>query len=244
MRQDVNLSVVVNGRLDQRILPARTTLSDYLREELRLTGTRVGCEQGLCGACTVLVDGASVRSCLMLAVQADGAEVRTVESLAEPDGGLSELQRAFADNDALQCGFCTPGVLMASTELLREDHLDEADVREALSGNLCRCTGYQGIVSAVLGIHARCGGAGEQRCWSSQQPDPASLRPDPVRRPVRSSGAREGRAVQLRRAKQTLPPNVIRVAAVAAALMTAAALEWLTRRRQHQVRSTGVVRQK
>ena len=128
----------------------RMTLVDFLRHELRLTGTHVGCEHGVCGACTVLVDGLSVRACLMLAVQADGQEIHTVESLAT-DGNLNVLQQAFQDNHGLQCGFCTPGMLMTLTEFLR-DNADptEAEVRQALSGNLCRCTGYQGIVDAAL----------------------------------------------------------------------------------------------
>ena len=128
----------------------RMTLVDFLRHELRLTGTHVGCEHGVCGACTVLVDGLSVRACLMLAVQADGQEIHTVESLAT-DGKLNVLQQAFQDNHGLQCGFCTPGMLMTLTEFLR-DNADptEAEVRQALSGNLCRCTGYQGIVDAAL----------------------------------------------------------------------------------------------
>jgi aerobic-type carbon monoxide dehydrogenase small subunit (CoxS/CutS family) len=126
------------------------TLADFLRHELGLTGTHVGCEHGVCGACTVLVDGASARSCLMLAVQGDGAEVSTVESLAGGEG-LNVLQQAFRDRHGLQCGFCTPGMLMTLTELLRDNpDPSEAQVRDVLSGNLCRCTGYQGIVDAAL----------------------------------------------------------------------------------------------
>ena len=128
----------------------RLTLADFLRHELLLTGTHVGCEHGVCGACTVLVDGLSVRACLMLAVQIDGAEVHTVESLAR-DGKLNVLQQAFQDHHGLQCGFCTPGMLMTLTEFLRDNpDPSEAQVREALTGNLCRCTGYQGIVDAAL----------------------------------------------------------------------------------------------
>ena len=128
----------------------RLTLADFLRHELLLTGTHVGCEHGVCGACTVLVDGLSVRACLMLAVQIDGAEVHTVESLAQ-DGKLNVLQQAFQDHHGLQCGFCTPGMLMTLTEFLRDNpDPSEAQVREALTGNLCRCTGYQGIVDAAL----------------------------------------------------------------------------------------------
>jgi aerobic-type carbon monoxide dehydrogenase small subunit (CoxS/CutS family) len=128
----------------------RLTLADFLRHELLLTGTHVGCEHGVCGACTVLVNGLSVRACLMLAVQIDGAEVHTVESLAQ-DGKLNVLQQAFQDHHGLQCGFCTPGMLMTLTEFLRDNpDPSEAQLREALTGNLCRCTGYQGIVDAAL----------------------------------------------------------------------------------------------
>ena len=140
----------VNGELREADIDVRTTLADFLRHHLELTGTHLGCEHGVCGACTVLVDGASARSCLMLAVQAHGREVSTVEGLAH-EGELNPLQQAFRDKHGLQCGFCTPGILMALTEFLNE-HPDpnEAEVREALSGNLCRCTGYQGIVAAAL----------------------------------------------------------------------------------------------
>jgi carbon-monoxide dehydrogenase small subunit len=127
----------------------RTTLVDCLRHALRLTGSHVGCEHGVCGACTVIVDGRAVRGCLVLAVQADGARVETVEGLAQGDV-LSPLQRAFRKHHALQCGFCTPGMLMTAHALLRaEPEADEARITEALSGNLCRCTGYIGIVKAV-----------------------------------------------------------------------------------------------
>ena len=144
------ISITVNGKARSATLETRMTLVDFLRHELKLTGTHVGCEHGVCGACTVLVNGHSARACLMLAVQCDGAEVATVESLAS-DGKLNPLQQAFQDNHGLQCGFCTPGMLMTLTEFLR-DHPQpsEAEVREALSGNLCRCTGYQGIVDAAL----------------------------------------------------------------------------------------------
>ena len=128
----------------------RHTLADFLRHGLELTGTHLGCEHGVCGACTVLVDGKTARGCLMLAVQADGSEVITVEGLAE-DGALNSLQQAFMDNHALQCGFCTPGMLMTLTELLTDNpNPNEQEVREAISGNICRCTGYQGIVNAAL----------------------------------------------------------------------------------------------
>ena len=140
----------MNGRVHQREVPVRMTLADFLRHELGLTGTHLGCEHGVCGACTVLLDDRSARSCLTLAVRADGARVTTVEGLGRGDGP-SVLQQAFIDNHGLQCGYCTPGMLITLTELLR-DHPDpsEAEVRLAISGNLCRCTGYTGIVRAAL----------------------------------------------------------------------------------------------
>jgi aerobic carbon-monoxide dehydrogenase small subunit len=142
--------LIVNGKSHARVVEARLTLADFLRHELNLTGTHLGCEHGVCGACTVLVDGRTTRSCLMFAVQASGCDVTTVEGLA-PEGKLSVLQQAFIDNHGLQCGFCTPGMLMTLTELLREKPVPtEQDVREALTGNLCRCTGYAGIVAAAL----------------------------------------------------------------------------------------------
>src|SRR3984885_4143770 len=138
----------------------RVTLADFLRYELGLTGTHLGCEHGVCGACTVLVEGHSTRSCLMFAVQANGCEVTTVEGLT-PEGGLSVLQQAFVDNHGLQCGFCTPGMLVTLTELLRENPSpSEDEVREALTGNLCRCTGYAGIVKAALAAAQRLRSAG------------------------------------------------------------------------------------
>ena len=144
------IAVNVNGTMRSATIETRMTLVDFLRHELKLTGTHVGCEHGVCGACTVLVNGNSARACLMLAVQCDGQEVATVESLAT-DKKLNVLQQAFQDNHGLQCGFCTPGMLMTLTEFLR-DHPepDEAQVRDVLSGNLCRCTGYQGIIDAAL----------------------------------------------------------------------------------------------
>jgi len=147
--------VTVNGAPHERTLEPRLTLADFLREELRLTGTHLGCEHGVCGACTVLVDGHTARSCLMLAVQANGKEVRTVEGLAPP-GELNALQTAFWDKHGLQCGYCTPGVLITLTELLAANPTPtEGEVREALSGHLCRCTGYQNIVAAALEAAAR-----------------------------------------------------------------------------------------
>jgi carbon-monoxide dehydrogenase small subunit len=159
MQPPVQISLSVNGVPYQRAVEPRLLLSDFLRHELRLTGTHVGCEHGVCGACTVLVDGESVRSCLVFAVQADGAEVGTVEGLAAADGTLHPLQEAFRDAHGLQCGFCTPGILMSMIPFLRDEPSpDEHAIREALSGNLCRCTGYQNIVEAVQ-LAARRGAA-------------------------------------------------------------------------------------
>ncbi|MFZ1921820.1 MAG: (2Fe-2S)-binding protein [Xanthobacteraceae bacterium] len=142
--------ITVNGKSHARVVESRLTLADFLRHDLGLTGTHLGCEHGVCGACTVLVDGRSARSCLMFAVQANGCDITTVEGLA-PDGQLSPLQQAFMDHHGLQCGFCTPGMLITLTELLRDNaEPTEQDVREALTGNLCRCTGYAGIVKAAL----------------------------------------------------------------------------------------------
>lgn len=150
------VELTVNGRTERARVPVRRTLADFLREDLGLTGTHLGCEHGVCGACTVEIDGEPVRSCLVLAVQAAGHEVRTVEGLAAPDGTLSPLQEAFWDHHALQCGFCTPGFLMTADAFVR-DHpgATEEEVREALSGNLCRCTGYQPIVEAVYEMSRR-----------------------------------------------------------------------------------------
>ena len=141
---------MVNGRVYERYVEVRMTLADFVRQELDLTGTHLGCEHGVCGACTVLFNGEAVRSCLMLAVQADGAELHTVEGLAEGDL-LHPLQRAFQDKHALQCGFCTPGFLMTARAFLTEQPLPtREEVRDAISGNICRCTGYQPIVDAIL----------------------------------------------------------------------------------------------
>ncbi|MQA79276.1 MAG: 2Fe-2S iron-sulfur cluster binding domain-containing protein [Streptosporangiales bacterium] len=169
----VDVAVSVNGELRRDRVPARLTLADYLREVRGRTGTHLGCEQGVCGACTVLVDGASVRSCLMFAAQADGSEVSTVEGLAADGEPLGRLQRAFADRDALQCGFCTPGLLMACRELLAEPVLDDTAVREAVSGNLCRCTGYDGIVTAVLDVHAETPAVVKRPAWSVGEAPPS-----------------------------------------------------------------------
>jgi aerobic carbon-monoxide dehydrogenase small subunit len=144
------VKVTVNGRFYERLVEVRMTLADFIRQELDLTGTHLGCEHGVCGACTVLFNGDAVRSCLMLAVQAEGAELRTVESLADGDE-LHPLQRAFRDKHALQCGFCTPGFLMTAHAFLKEKPLPtREEVRVAISGNICRCTGYQPIVDAIL----------------------------------------------------------------------------------------------
>lgn len=141
--------VTVNGRAYARNVEPRMLLVDYLRHECGLTGTHVGCAHGVCGACTIVLDGVSVRSCLTFAVQAEGKEITTVEGLADGDA-LNALQQAFHENHALQCGYCTPGFLMSLTEFLRETpDPDEGQIRERLSGNLCRCTGYANIVSAV-----------------------------------------------------------------------------------------------
>jgi carbon-monoxide dehydrogenase small subunit len=152
----VNVALQVNGKSYERTIEPRMTLGDFLRHEIGLTGTHLGCEHGVCGACTVLLDGKSVRSCLMFAPQAQGAEIRTVESLAAEDGRLHMLQQAFRDQHALQCGFCTPGMLMTIVELIEEnDRPTEAEVRDAISGNLCRCTGYQAVVAAALQFAAQ-----------------------------------------------------------------------------------------
>jgi aerobic carbon-monoxide dehydrogenase small subunit len=145
----MRIAVTVNGRAYEREVEPRLLLSDFLRHELGLTGTHVGCEHGVCGACTILFDGEPVRSCIMLAVQADGHALTTVEGLT-PAGGLHPLQEAFWESHGLQCGFCTPGFLMTLVPFL-EDNPDpsEEEIRQALSGNLCRCTGYQHIVDAV-----------------------------------------------------------------------------------------------
>lgn len=145
-----SVTVTVNGVPSRRSVEPRLLLSDFLRHDLELTGTHVGCEHGVCGACTVLLDGEPVRSCLMLAVQADGHAITTVEGLAT-DGRLHPIQQAFHEAHGLQCGFCTPGVLMTIVAFLRDNPAaDEPAIRDALSGNLCRCTGYQAMVDAVL----------------------------------------------------------------------------------------------
>ena len=149
MAAKISISVIVNGKNEVAEVEPRLLLADFLRETLDLTGTHVGCEHGICGACTVLMNGDSVRSCLTFAVQADGATIETVESLGDIDE-LGPLQEAFREHHALQCGFCTPGMLMTATDMLRKYPLvTDDDIRDGLSGNICRCTGYQNIVAAV-----------------------------------------------------------------------------------------------
>jgi aerobic-type carbon monoxide dehydrogenase small subunit (CoxS/CutS family) len=149
------ISMVVNGQPRAATIATRATLVDVLREQLRLTGTHVGCEHGVCGACTVLVDGDAVRGCLLLAVQADGARVETVEGLAPDPAQLNPLQAELVRHHGVQCGFCTGGILMSLTAALRDNpHPTEAEIRDTLAGHLCRCTGYQGMVDAVLALVA------------------------------------------------------------------------------------------
>ena len=153
---NVTVTMTVNGRQRTATCEPRKLLSDMLREDLVLTGTHVGCEHGACGACTILVDGAAVRSCLMFAAQVDGADITTVEGIANPDGSLNDVQQAMQDNHGLQCGFCTPGIVVTLTAFLR-DNPDPTDdeIRDAISGNLCRCTGYHGIVNAARQVCGR-----------------------------------------------------------------------------------------
>jgi carbon-monoxide dehydrogenase small subunit len=156
------IALTVNGKTYECEVETRVNLADFLRHELELTGTHVGCEHGVCGACTVLVDGRSARSCLMLAVQAAGSEITTVEGLGTPEN-LHPLQQAFWEHHGLQCGFCTSGMLMTLIEFLREHASpDEMEVREAISGNLCRCTGYQSIVEATLAAAAQLRASGRR----------------------------------------------------------------------------------
>ena len=147
---DALVRMTVNGEAREAHVEPRRTLADFLREDCHLTGTHLGCEHGVCGACTVLVDGRAVRACLMFAVQAEGSEVTTIEGIGGPDGELNVVQEAFREAHGLQCGFCTPGFIVSMTAFLEENPTpDDREIREALSGNICRCTGYQGIVNAV-----------------------------------------------------------------------------------------------
>jgi carbon-monoxide dehydrogenase small subunit len=160
--QRLPIRLIVNGQPFEGTAPVRKLLSDYLRDEAGLTGVRVSCEHGVCGACTILVDGQTVRSCLMLAVQADGCQILTVEGLAR-DGQLHPIQQAFWENHGLQCGYCTPGMLLTAYELLEQNgDPSEAEVREAIAGNICRCTGYGNIVKSILAA-ARAMGKGAAR---------------------------------------------------------------------------------
>jgi aerobic-type carbon monoxide dehydrogenase small subunit (CoxS/CutS family) len=160
MGETRKIALTVNGKRYEHEVEVRLTLADFLRHSLGLTGTHLGCEHGVCGACTILLDGLTARSCLMLAVQAHEHEITTVEGLAPNAEELNPLQEAFRDNHGLQCGFCTPGMLITLTEFLRDNpDPTEQEVRVAISGNLCRCTGYQGIVAAALDAAKRLRGA-------------------------------------------------------------------------------------
>jgi aerobic-type carbon monoxide dehydrogenase small subunit (CoxS/CutS family) len=155
MSECIAINITVNGVAYQANVESRLNLADFLREHLKLTGTHIGCEHGVCGACTVLFDGSTVRSCLMFAVQADGHSITTIEGVAAPDGMLHPIQTALSAHHGLQCGYCTPGVVMTLLELQRDRDgatVSEDEVRHALAGNLCRCTGYQGIADAALDV--------------------------------------------------------------------------------------------
>jgi carbon-monoxide dehydrogenase small subunit len=156
------ITVTVNGQRRRAFVEARKTLADFLREDCALTGTHLGCEHGVCGACTVLLDGEAVRSCLLFAIQAEGAEVTTIEGLTPADG-LSPVQEAFRQEHGLQCGFCTPGFIVSVTAFLRDNpQPSDTEIRHALAGNLCRCTGYQGIIRAVQRAASESGVAGAE----------------------------------------------------------------------------------
>ena len=157
MTSTSTLRIQVNGRAYEHEVEPRKTLADFLRDDLGLKGTHLSCEHGFCGNCNVLLDGEAVRSCLMFAIQAVGRSVETVESLAGPGGELNDLQQAFTEHHALQCGFCTPAMLLTAQEFLREDpgQTDERAIREAISGVICRCTGYQQIVEAIQSVAAK-----------------------------------------------------------------------------------------
>jgi aerobic carbon-monoxide dehydrogenase small subunit len=198
--ENVLVSLTVNGKPYDLDLSPRMLLSDALRHDLRLTGTHVGCEHGVCGACTVLVDGQPMRSCLLFAVSLEGAAITTVEGCCTPDGGMGPVQQAFQDCHALQCGFCTPGFITTITAYL-EEHSDPsaAEAREAISGNLCRCTGYQNIVAAVqraAEIKASASGSSGLRADEgpgiqprfARPPDPSTPGPSPALRPEPPDG--------------------------------------------------------
>ena len=151
MAREQRIQLTVNGRAYDKTVSVRLSLADFIRDPLHLTGTHLGCEHGVCGACTISMNGRSARSCLTLAVQADGADILTIEGLREEDGTRHPMQQLFLENFALQCGFCTPGFLITAIELLRDNpNPTEREVRESISGNLCRCSGYQAIVDAIL----------------------------------------------------------------------------------------------
>ena len=151
MAREQHIQLTVNGRTYEKTVPVRLSLADFIRDHLHLTGTHLGCEHGVCGACTISMNGRSARSCLTLAVQADGADIVTIEGLRAEDGTRHPMQQLFLENFALQCGYCTPGMLITAIELLRDNpNPTEHEVREAISGNLCRCSGYQAIVDAIL----------------------------------------------------------------------------------------------
>ena len=151
MAREQHIRLIVNGRNYEKTVPVRLSLADFIRDHLHLTGTHLGCEHGVCGACTISMNGRSARSCLTLAVQADGADIVTIEGLRAEDGTRHPMQQLFLENFALQCGYCTPGMLITAIELLRDNpNPTEQEVREAISGNLCRCSGYQAIVDAIL----------------------------------------------------------------------------------------------
>jgi glyceraldehyde dehydrogenase small subunit len=167
----VSIKVAVNGKHYRSEIEPRLLLADFLREKLNLTGTHIGCDTSFCGACTVLLNGASVKSCTLLAVHADGGEVTTVEGLAK-DGELHPIQQAFKDHYALQCGFCTPGLLMSTCHLLaRIPNPTEAEIRKAIAGNCCRCTGYQNIYDAIADAAARISAARAADCLGGRQPE-------------------------------------------------------------------------
>lgn len=173
----MQVQMTVNGQRVSIDVEPRKTLADALREDLALTGTHLGCEHGVCGACTILVDGGPVRACLMFAVQADGASVTTVEGMAADDGTLHPLQRSFCDKHGLQCGYCTPGMLMSALDLLhREINPSRERIREEMSGNICRCTGYVGIVDAIEDAAQVLHGLADQDCSSAATSDhPAAV---------------------------------------------------------------------
>ena len=163
MTREKDIEVTVNGRTYAKRIPVRLSLADFLRDHLHLTGTHLGCEHGVCGACTVSVDSRSVRSCLMLAVQADETDIVTIEGLRQDDGEWSVMQKAFFEHFAVQCGFCTPGFLTSAIELLRHNpDPSEEEIREHLSGNICRCSGYQAIVEAVQAAAAAARAQGQR----------------------------------------------------------------------------------